>query len=329
MRFLLFFSVLALIFVNGWTDAPNAIAGVVATGGMPYRAAAWMAAACNLAGALFFCLMGGQVAKTILNLTDFSQSGESGFCALAGCFLSVVLFAAAAWYWGIPTSESHGLMAGMLGSGLALGTGGAVHWQDWQPVLAGLFLSLGLGFLLGWILYRLAGSILYQLGEKRLSIWQKAGAAACAVMHGGQDGQKFAAMLGLAWQMAANLPSLGKQPSPIAAVLCAAAMGIGTLCGGRRIIQKTAVEMVKIDKSQGAAADLASAAALLVLSLLGLPVSTTHTKTASLAGCSAARCRKSVQLSVAGQMLSAWLLTFPLCGLLAWLLTHLLLTLSQ
>ena len=71
MRFLLFFSVLALIFVNGWTDAPNAIAGVVATGSMPYRAAAWMAAACNLAGALFFCLMGGQVAKTILNLTDF------------------------------------------------------------------------------------------------------------------------------------------------------------------------------------------------------------------------------------------------------------------
>ena len=238
---------LAVLLVNGWTDAPNAIAGVVATGSMPYRAAAWMAAACNLAGALFFCLMGGQVAKTILNLTDFSHSGEAGFCALAGCFLSVVLFAAAAWYWGIPTSESHGLMAGMLGSGLALGTGGAVHWQDWQPVLAGLFLSLGLGFLLGWILYRLAGSILYQLGEKRLSIWQKAGAAACAVMHGGQDGQKFAAMLGLAWQMAANLPSLGKQPSPIAAVLCAAAMGIGTLCGGRRIIQKTAVEMVKID----------------------------------------------------------------------------------
>lgn len=58
---------------------------------------------------------------------------------------TVVLFAAAAWYWGIPTSESHGLMAGMLGSGLALGTGGAVHWQDWQPVLAGLFLSLGAG----------------------------------------------------------------------------------------------------------------------------------------------------------------------------------------
>ena len=147
---------LGVIFVNGWTDAPNAIAGVVATGSMPYRAAAWMAAACNLAGALFFCLMGGQVAKTSLNLTDFSQSGEAGFCALAGCFLSVVLLAAAAWYWGIPTSESHGLMAGMLGSGLALGTGGAVHWQDWQPVLAGLFLSLGLGFLLGLILYRLA-----------------------------------------------------------------------------------------------------------------------------------------------------------------------------
>ena len=102
MRLLLFFSVLALIFVNGWTDAPNDIAGVVATGSMPYRAAAWMAGACNLAGALLFCLLGGQVARTILNLAAFSQSGKSGFCALAGCFLSVVLFAAAAWFWGIP-----------------------------------------------------------------------------------------------------------------------------------------------------------------------------------------------------------------------------------
>ncbi|HCU32393.1 MAG TPA: hypothetical protein DF364_00895 [Ruminococcaceae bacterium] len=114
----------------------------------------------------------------------------------------------------------------------------------------------------------------------------------------------------------------------MAAALCAAAMGLGTLCGGRRIIQKTAVEMVQIDKSQGAAADLASAGALLVLSFMGLPVSTTHTKTAALVGCSAARSSKSLRLPIAGQMLTAWLLTFPLCGLLAWLLTRLFLALA-
>ena len=131
LRLLLLFSVLALIFVNGWTDAPNAIAGVVATGSMPYRTAARMAAACNLSGALLFCLLGGQVAKTIQNLSGFSQAAEGGLCALAGCFLSVVLFAAAAWRWGIPTSESHGLMAGILGSSLALGDESAVCWQDW------------------------------------------------------------------------------------------------------------------------------------------------------------------------------------------------------
>ncbi len=330
MRLLLLFSVLALIFVNGWTDAPNAIAGVVATGSMPYRTAARMAAACNLSGALLFCLLGGQVAKTIQNLSGFSQAAEGGLCALAGCFLSVVLFAAAAWRWGIPTSESHGLMAGILGSSLALGDESAVCWQDWQPVLAGLFLSLGLGFFLGWILYRLAGSLLLRMGDRRLTGWQKAGAAACAVMHGGQDGQKFAAMLGLAWSMAENRPlAAGGGPHPGAAVLCAAIMGLGTLCGGRRIIQKTAVEMVKIDKSQGTAADLSSAAALLVLSLMGLPVSTTHTKTAALTGCAAARSTSSVRLSIIGQMLAAWLLTFPLCGLLSWLLTRFLLILMS
>ena len=90
MRFVLFFSVLALVFVNGWTDAPNAIAGVVATGGMRYRSAAWMAAGCNIAGALAFSLFGGQVAKTVLGLADFSRLGFQGLCALAGCFLAVV-----------------------------------------------------------------------------------------------------------------------------------------------------------------------------------------------------------------------------------------------
>ena len=325
MRFVLFFSVLALIFVNGWTDAPNAIAGVVATGGMRYRSAAWMAAVCNLAGALFFSLLGGQVAKTVLGLADFSQSGPRGLCALAGCFLAVVLFAAAAWFWGIPTSESHGLMAGILGSGLALGQPGILHWRDWQPVLAGLFLSLGLGLLLGFVLYNLVGSFLQNLPQRRLNGWQKAGAAVSALMHGGQDGQKFAVMLGLVWAALETGLSWTDRPRPAVMLLCAAVMGLGTLCGGQRIIQKTAVEMVQIDPAQSVAADLASAAALLTLTLLGLPVSTTHTKTASLAGRAAAYSRRSVNVGIAGQMLAAWLCTFPCCAVLAWGFTRLLL----
>ncbi|MDD3192641.1 MAG: inorganic phosphate transporter [Oscillospiraceae bacterium] len=327
MQILLFFSVLALIFVNGWTDAPNAIAGIVATGGMHYRPAAWMAAACNLMGALLFCLLGGQVARTMLRLSDFALAENGGLCALSGCFLAVVLFAAAAWFWGIPTSESHGLMAGMLGGGLALGQDGGIRWQDWQPVAAGLFLSLGLGFLLGFLLYRAAGPALSSLREKALVHWQRAGAAAGAFMHGGQDGQKFSAVLGLAWALLQDGPEVPSHPQFALAAVCAVAMGLGTLCGGKRIIQKTAMEMVQIDKSQGVAADLSSAGALLALSLLGLPVSTTHTKTAALAGCSAARLRSSVNLSIVRQMLAAWLLTFPLCGLLAFFLTRLFLAL--
>ncbi len=325
MRFVLFFSVLALVFVNGWTDAPNAIAGVVATGGMRYRSAAWMAAGCNVAGALAFSLLGGQVAKTVLGLADFSRLGSRGLCALAGCFLAVVLFATAAWLWGIPTSESHGLMAGILGSGLALGQQGLFRWRDWQPVLAGLFLTLGMGALLGLVLYRLAGSFLQSLCPNRLNRWQRAGAAANALMHGGQDGQKFAVMLQLVWAALAASPGGTGAPQPAAVFFCAAAMGLGTLCGGRRIIQKTAVEMVQIDLSQSVAADLASAGALLSLSLMGLPVSTTHTKTAALAGCAAARSRRSVDTGVVGQMLAAWLFTFPCCAALAWCLTRLLL----
>ena len=323
MRFVLFFSVLALVFVNGWTDAPNAIAGVVATGGMRYRSAAWMAAGCNIAGALAFSLFGGQVAKTVLGLADFSRLGFQGLCALAGCFLAVVLFAAAAWLWGIPTSESHGLMAGILGSGLALGQTGIFRWRDWQPVLAGLFLSLGLGFLLGLVLYRLAGSFLQNLCPRRINRWQRAGAAANALMHGGQDGQKFAVMLQLVWAALAASPAGTEKPQAAAVFFCAAAMGLGTLCGGRRIIQKTAVEMVQIDPSQSIAADLASAGALLSLSLMGLPVSTTHTKTTAIMGVGAAKRLSSVNWGVVREMVMTWVLTFPGCGLIGFLMAKL------
>ena len=215
-------------------------------------------------------------------------------------------------------------MAGILGSSLALGDESAVCWQDWQPVLAGLFFPWGSAFFWDGFVSpcrfptppdgrsppdRMAegrGSRLRGDARRtgRSKICRHAGA-------GLVNGSKTVPL------------AAGGGPHPGAAVLCAAIMGLGTLCGGRRIIQKTAVEMVKIDKSQGTAADLSSAAALLVLSLMGLPVSTTHTKTAALTGCAAARSTSSVRLSIVGQMLAAWLLTFPLCGLLSWLLTRL------
>lgn len=326
---LLLSSVLGLIFVNGWTDAPSAIAGIVATGGMRYRSAAVMAAGCNLLGALLFCYFGGQVAQAIAQLTDFSSSGQKGVLAMAGCFLAVVVFAAIAWFWGIPTSESHGLMAGMLGSALALGQSGSVRWEDWKPVLAGLFLSLGMGLLLGFVLYRIFGKLLSRVNGKALDWLQCLGAAGSAFMHGSQDGQKFAAVLVTALMLCGGNGTRAinfKEHLP-AVALCALVMGLGTLCGGKRIIQKTAMDLVKIDKSQSVVADFSSSLSLFILSLLGLPVSTTHTKTSAMAGCSAARSRQSVDLSVAGQMIFAWVITFPLCGLLSYLFTKLFLVL--
>lgn len=325
MNILLLIAVFGLIFVNGWTDAPNAIAGLVATGGMRYRSAAWMAAVCNLAGALLFCLASGRVARTVFQLADFSRAGSGGIAALCGCFLAVILFASAAWVWGIPTSESHGLMAGILGGSLALGRADILSWRDWQPVFAGLFLSVGLGFFCGLVLQRLLGGGFSHLSGRRLDFWQRAGAAAGAFVHGAQDGQKFAAVLWLALCLSAPSAAEWSRPPLLVVVACAAAMGAGTRCGGRRIIQKTAVEMVRIDKVQSVLSDLAGALALTVLSLLGMPASTTHTKTASMAGCASATSRSALDWRIAGQMIFAWLLTFPLCALLSFLLTKLLL----
>ena len=325
MRFLLFFSVLALILVNGWTDAPNAIAGVVATGSMSYRAAAWMAAACNLAGALFFCLMGGQVAKTILNLTDFSQSGEAGFCALAGCFLSVVLFAAAAWYWGIPTSESHALIAGITGAAVAIhGNFSGINASEWGKVLFGIVLSTLLGFAFGFLSSKLTVLLFRDRNrmksEKFFSGAQIAGGAAMAFMHGAQDGQKFMAIFLLGASFAGGHTDTVMFTIPLwLMIMCSAVMGLGTSIGGYRIIKSVGMDMVKLKPYQGFAADFAATLCLLLSSLTGLPVSTTHTKTTAVMGVGAARRLGNVNWSIVKELILTWVFTFPGCGLLGYL----------
>jgi len=136
--------VLGVIFVNGWTDAPNAIATVVSTRCMSPRAAVIMAVVLNTAGAGIMTLINAEVASTILNMVDFT-SGASGGAAnqplivLASSLFAIVVWATVAWYFGIPTSESHALIAGITGGAIALGNGlGAIDFSQWNKVLIGL-----------------------------------------------------------------------------------------------------------------------------------------------------------------------------------------------
>lgn len=129
--------VMGVIFVNGWTDAPNAIATAVSTRVLKPNVAIWMAVVMNFLGALVMTYFNAQVAETISNIVSFDAQGNASQVALAASLFSIVVWSVAAWYFGIPTSESHALIAGLTGSAMALGGIGAVNGSEWGKYLLG------------------------------------------------------------------------------------------------------------------------------------------------------------------------------------------------
>ena len=138
---------LGVLLVNGWTDAPNAIATAVSSGALPFPAAAALAAVCDLLGALLAAALFPAVTETVLELAQFGGDRQSALWALCAALGAVVLWSTVAWIFGLPTSESHGLLAGLTGAALAL-EGGAVDLRAWTRVLLALPLSIALGWLL-------------------------------------------------------------------------------------------------------------------------------------------------------------------------------------
>ena len=304
---------LAVLVVNGWTDAPNAIAGAVVTGALPFRRAVALAAACNFLGVLCVTSVNASVADTIYSLASFGGGSRAALAALCAAMAAVVLWAALAWCFGIPTSESHALAAGVSGAAVALeGSFSCLRWDSWGKVLLGLLLSALAGFGAG----RLAACRLraVKASDRTLLGAQVPGAALAAFLHGAQDGQKFLGIFLLGTTLARGQ---GGQSSPLIPLwlmaLCAGFMALGTLMGGRRIIDRVGREMVSLGPREGLAADLGSIACLLGATALGLPVSTTHTRTCALLGVGSAGGGR-VDRRVAGEVALAWLLTFPGCG---------------
>ena len=307
--------VLAVIFVNGWTDAPGAIATAVGSGAMSFRKSVWMAAACNFIGAAAACLCFPAVADTIGELVAFS-SPRAAVTALNAALLSIVLWAVAAWRFGLPTSESHALLAGLSGGALALGVGAAQPSAGaWLRALSGLALSLPAGMAAGRLFRRLlAGRV------RRPAAWQRAGAALTALLHGVQDGQKFMGVFLMGIFLAGGRASGGSFSVPLwMTALCSVVMAAGTAAGGERIIKKVGMEMVRLEKLQGIASDAAAAVCLLFASWIGIPVSTTHVKTTSIMGVGLATDAEAVDMAVIKEMLLAWVITFPCCGLIGYI----------
>ena len=320
---------LGVIFVNGWTDAPNAIATCIGTRSMNVRHAIWMSAAFNFLGVLVMTHINSSVASTISNMVDFGGRTDQALVALCAALFSIVVYSVAASVFGIPTSESHSLIAGLSGAAIAVQGGiGGINFSEWVKVLYGLILSLVLGFVVGWVICKGIALICGRMDRRRTnSFFQKGqifGAAFMSFMHGAQDGQKFIGVLFLGVAFSSGQSSVEGAVIPVwLMLLCSIVMALGTSVGGEKIIKSVGMDMVKLEKYQGFSADLSAALCLLYSSLSGIPVSTTHTKTSAIMGVGAAKRLSSVNFGVVKDMVLTWIFTFPGCGLISFIMAKL------
>ena len=314
--------------VNGATDAPNAIATVVGTRAMGPTAAIVMAAVCNFIGLVLITAVSTAVASTIFGMVDFGGDNHAALVALAAAMVAIIVWGVVAWAFGIPTSQSHSLIAGITGAAIALQGGlGGINAEQWVKVLYGLVISTCLGFGTGWLFTRLIKKLCERMRRSAVNSFFKwaqiIAGAGVAVLHGAQDGQKFLSltMLGVMLGVYGTAEMSGFPLWMV--VLVSLTMSLGTAVGGRKIIKSVGMSMVKMEQYQGFAACLSACFCIGLATFTGMPVSTTHTKTTAIMGVGAEKRLRAVKWNLAGSMVLTWILTFPGCGLLAFVFTHL------
>lgn len=310
--------VLGAEFVNGWTDAPNAIATVVSTRVLSPQYAVIMAAVLNVVGAMSGTAVAITIAKDIVNPTVINT------LTLGAAMVGIIVWSTTAWYYGLPTSESHALVAGMAGAGLAVAGPSVLLWEGWRKVLIGLLFSTFLGFLGGiaimlaiyWFFHRSRRGPVRALFARL----QLVSSALMAFSHGSNDGQKFIGVFSLALVLGGVLPEF--QVPVWVILLCSTVMGVGTATGGWRIIKTMGLRITKLEPVHGFAAETSAALVIEAATRFGIPLSTTHTINTAIMGVGAHRRLSAVRWGVAGEIVTAWILTFPVCGIIAYVVAR-------
>lgn len=302
-------------FLNGLHDAANSIATIVSTRVLPPRAAVFWAAFFNFIAFLFFGL---HVAQTIG--TGIIEPAVVNPRVIFAALMGAISWNLITWWAGIPSSSSHALIGGLLGAGTAKAGSAAIVWKGVLTTTGAIFLSPMIGFLLALALV-LAVSWLF-LRKTPLAVdsifrvLQFASASLYSLGHGGNDAQKT---MGIIAGLLFAQGYLGQQFFvPLWVVLsCQAAMALGTLLGGWRIVRTMGSKITHLTPMQGFCAETGGAATLFLATWLGIPVSTTHTITGAIVGVGAARRISAVRWNVASNILFAWIVTMPAAALVA------------
>lgn len=308
--------ILALCFdlINGFHDCANAIATSVSTRVLTLRQAVLMSAFFNLVGAFISEKVAETVGKGIVDPKNITQY------VIIAALIAAIIWDLVTWLYGIPSSSSHALIGGLLGSAIVYKLSfEVVHWQNFfDKVVLWLFLSPIIGFIAGFILMHLLNVILKKqkpaFVTKFFSKAQIFSAALMAFNHGGNDAQKSMGIITMAL-LSGGLIERFYVPLWVK-VSCATAMALGTTFGGKRIIKTVGHNMAKLAPVNGFAAETGAAAVIFTATMLNSPVSTTHIISTSIMGVAASKRFSAVKWSLAKDIVWAWVLTIPICSLI-------------
>jgi PiT family inorganic phosphate transporter len=313
-------------FVNGFHDAANSIATVVSTRVLPPGIAVVWAAFFNFVAAFVFPL---RVAKTI-GKGLIAPEAVTQHVILAG-LVGATVWDLITWYFALPTSSSHALIGGYAGAALASVGTGAIILSGWTKTVLSMFLSPIIGLGLGFLLMIAVSWLFRRKSPRRVDTFFRKGqlvsAALYSLGHGGNDAQKTMGIIAVA--VFAYQWTIGLNPSDIAVtwpiiLSCHAAIALGTMAGGWRIVKTMGSKITKLKPVGGFCAETAAALTLFGNSYLGIPVSTTHTITGAISGVGAMQRLSAVRWGIAARIVWAWVLTIPAAALVA-ALTYLLL----
>ena len=297
-------------FTNGAHDCANAIATVVSTKVVTPRFAVGMAAALNLAGAL----LGTEVAKTLGAGLVLPEVVQGSHILVLAALLGAIFWNCLTWYFGIPSSSSHALIGGLVGAALAHAGHDALNFAGIvNKVLLPLVLSplagFGVGFLIMWLIYWIFARVMRSKVNRIFRKMQLVSAAFMATSHGLNDAQKTMGIITLALFIFGEIDEVAV---PLWVKLaCAMAMAAGTAIGGWKIVKTMGHRIFKLEPVHGFAAETSAALVISGASVLGAPVSTTHTISACIFGVGSTKRLSAVRWTVAGQLVTAWVLTLP------------------
>ena len=308
--------ILAVLFdiANGWHDCANAIATVVSTKVLSPGAAVTLAAVMNILGAFLTTAVAKTIGSGIVDPRGITDQ------VIIAALLSAIIWNLITILMGLPVSSSHALVGGLIGAAAAHGGTAILNSDGIMKIFLSLLVSPIFGFVIGYgfmkLILVLFGHLAPGTISKHFGRLQILSSSFMAFGHGSNDAQKAMGIITMALFAAGKIDSLDVPKWVV--LICALAMGFGTIFGGWKIIKTLGVKMLKLEPIHGFAAETSSAAIILVSSHWGLPVSTTHVVSTAILGVGATKRLSAVRWGIAGKIVMAWVLTLPFCIAMAW-----------